>query len=61
MKNHNITTIINDVTPKQETSFWVVIDNLFNTFKEINRVENEFPLEPSEIDELNFEDWFSCN
>lgn len=60
MKN-NIATIINDITPEKEVSFWMVIDILFSNYKEINSGECKEDITPSTIDELNFDDWFSWN
>lgn len=61
MKNIRFNTLLNDVSPKKEVSFYVVLETLFNTFKEINKTELSHSVNPIHVDELNFEDWFSVN
>ncbi len=61
MKNNNISTIINQITPKKEVIFGAVIDTISNSYREINKDDNHSQVKPSAVEDLDFNDWFSLN
>ena len=61
MKNQNISITIHDFTPFYRVSYYEVLTSEKNMENEIMEELDEQSIHPSNVDELNFEDWFSWN
>lgn len=61
MRYNDINTIIHEITPLKEVSFYLVMSSLFNSYQEINEITEEFSMVPNNVEDLNFEEWFSWN
>lgn len=61
MKNHHISVLANEITPQKEIAFMLVMDTIFNTYKEVNETLEESAVLPRNVEDLEFEEWFSWN
>ncbi|MFA9388923.1 MAG: hypothetical protein ACERKD_03900 [Prolixibacteraceae bacterium] len=57
----NIKSQLKEITPKEDLTYYMVLDVLLYSNTETNRQFNEDFLFPILLDEHNFGAWYSCN